>query len=60
MFEYEAKKIVVFYSDGNNFSIENEDGIIVHVEDDWITVKEEDKYVNISVAKVDRFNVYTK
>ena len=60
MFEYEAKEMVVFYSDGDRLDIRNEDGITIHVERDWITVKDDGKYVNISAAKIDRFIVYTK
>ena len=60
MFEYEAKEMVVFYSDGDRLDIRNEDGITIHVERDWVTVKDDDKYVNISAAKIDRFIVYTK
>ena len=60
MFEYECKEIVVFYSDGNRFSATNEDGLTVHIEGGWLTIKDGSKYINISTAKIDRFNVYTK
>lgn len=55
----EGTKIVVYYSpDGaNTYSITDDDGLKIHIEDDWIGVERNGKVTMINTKKVYLFKI---